>query len=144
MCWGTGSGSPVFPSSKSAALSKIKWFECTRKLFSVPSGAWAHFVCNLCAARGLPIPQRNVVAPRRLSSSLPAPTACGTQSNVLPRRKLFGLLIFAGSQSRVANKTFAKGRTQCALPVMLMLSCSHAENVFLSLHCRSSTLPLPL
>lgn len=56
----------------------------------------------------------------------------------------FGLLIFAGSQSRVANKTFAKGRTQCALPVMLMLSCSHTENIFLSLHCCSATLPLPL
>lgn len=56
----------------------------------------------------------------------------------------FGLLIFAGSQSRVASKAFAEGRTQCALPVMLMLSWSHTESIFLPLHCSSSTLPLPL
>lgn len=67
---------------------KIKWIKCTQKFFSVPSWALAHFVCNLRALQGLPIPGCNVVTTSWLSRKQSDSAYCMQWSSILPRRKL--------------------------------------------------------
>ena len=100
--------------------------------------------CAVCVQRGVFLFLSAVSCHHADSRENTLPVSTVNEAVYDPGENSFGLLIFAGSQSRVANETFAKGRTQRALPVVLMLSCSQTENISLSLHRSSSTLPLPL
>lgn len=145
ICWGTCSGSPCVPILQEHCLiKKSNGSNVLRSFLVYQAGLWL-ILCAICVHYRVFLFLGAMLWPQADSqeNSLIVPTACSEVVYCLGEN-WFGLLIFAGSQSRAANKTFTKSRTQCALPVLLMLSCSHTESIFLSLRCSSSALPLSL